>query len=310
MGLRKFRARIPTVMHMNKISTLHAYSILGYIVLLSFSLQAETLSSVKVVGVPGLKENTSKIPRHLQSLGFQQHEYTIVRFSDVDEQGKWTSRLSHVGQLGDVQQLSKELAKHAGAEINIVGESRGAATSINWDAVCTDSERLSVKTIVAEASFTSMQDLPPKELKYFRNLPDNLKAQFICKGLPKIHKGFPLYDPSGLHPIESIKRGKTPLLLVTSEHDPIVHAAHPKKLYKEACRAGRTNVHLLVVKGDKHTGNLCDEHVQQAVHAFWKAYGGPHDPALAEKGEALYATTQPAIIKDRPALWLRLLKKD
>lgn len=259
---------------------------------------------VRAIGVPGIKENTLKILRHLESLGFQKNEYAIVRFSDIDEKGKWTQRLSHLGQLGDVQELRKEIAKHGGLQVNLVGESRGAATSLNWDAVCTDSERKLVKTIVAEAPFTCIEDFPSKNLILLRILPKTLKPHVVRKGIPMIREGFPLYNTLGLHPIESIKRGKTPTLLITSEHDPIVHAANCKKLYQQAKNAGRTNVHLLVVKGYKHTGNLCDEHVQQVVHAFWAYYGADHDTVLAEKGKALFAATQPAITKKKSfALW-------
>lgn len=258
---------------------------------------ATECSPVKVIGAPGLGGNTAKLPQHLSGLGFQNHEYTIVRFSDIDEQGKWTQKLSHLGQLGDVQQLEKEIAQHAGAEINLIGESRGAATTINWDGLEKTSDQSGVKTIVAEAAFSCIEDLPSKKLKWLRSLPKSVKIHLVRNGIPKVQEGFPLYDTLGLHPIESIKKGTTPLLLVTSEHDPVVHAAHSKLLYEQACKAGRTNVHLLTVAGNKHTGNLCDAHVQQVVHAFWAHYGAHHDAALAEQGKALFAITKPDINK-------------
>lgn len=246
--------------------------------------------SVKIIAVPGVRGNTKKIPTHIEGLGFKKGEYRVVRFSDIDDQGEWHQRSSHLGQIGDVEVLAKEIDKHEGP-LNLVAESRGAATAINWDGLDTTTDK--VKTIVAEASFLHVKDVPGDKIKLFRLLPIHTQNFLIRHRLPIKHKGCPCYDPAGLQPRISIARGTRPLLLIAAEHDHVVPGSHTSALYKIARDAGRTNVHMFTVPGKGHTGHLLDLDVQKVVHAFWAHYGAPHNPELAKQGALLFESTQP-----------------
>lgn len=214
-------------------------------------------------------------------------ETSFVTFDFADS--KWSLYNCALGQYNDIKQLRRQHAlvsnnPHVGSvdEIILYGVSRGASTTINFMAL---HQPNNIAALVLEAPFAHMDDVIELKVK-------QLKLGWI----PHIHAAahymvgsiFRNYVATGEQPINNIKRlpADLPILLVCTAADDLVPYTSTVKLYDELKKNGHTKVHLLVLKSGKHAKCLWGtdgEEYQNAVHAFYRHYGLPHNADFAQK---------------------------
>jgi dienelactone hydrolase len=211
----------------------------------------------------------------------QDARYTVQKF-DLD------ITKVYFGQEYDIQTLSKTYAEHIKkyptGDVVLHGFSRGAATVLNFLATSykglpTKDQR--VRACILEACYDKLPASP------------SMVPQWLFEWI------FPGYKPQGIWPKDVVENfpKNIPVLLVTSKKDVRVPATCSWQLYDALRNADHTYVHILELENSAHPGytyeNAADrEKYETTVHAFYKKYGLPHDPELAEKGKVTFGQTR------------------
>lgn len=174
-----------------------------------------------------------------------------------------------------------------------IGVSRGASAFFTWLSHPEYTpDRLPIKALILESPFDSLDTLVKNLLgTYLYETPAirSLTHQIIAFIFGK-------YRPDGPTPIGSITNfpQTIPVLIICSEKDSRVPAYSSENLYHALKNAGHQNVHFYKVPSGAHakiiSGNYKSEYLQ-VIHAFYHAYGLPHDPQLASLGHNRFNQT-------------------
>ncbi len=95
------------------------------------------------------------------------------------------------------------------------------------------------------------------------------------------------YSPYGIRPIDVVHKIQKdiPVLFICSHEDKLIPAAQTIKLYEALKAAGHTKAHLVVLNKGEHANLLWGQEGNiylAAEHAFYKKYGLPHNPKIAQ----------------------------
>ena len=190
-------------------------------------------------------------------------------------------------QENEIQALDQAQAE-IGTPRVIIGGSRGTSTIVTWLATANKERTQSVKAIVLESPFGSMDDIVRNILgeslyKYprARSLAHNL-IRFI----------FSQYKKRGISPISVAANvpKDVPILIVCSKEECSVPAWSSEKLADALRESGHTMIHCVTLERGIH-GKLIKgpdgDKYRNAVHAFYKKYDLDHNSEWAELGKGL-----------------------
>lgn len=174
-------------------------------------------------------------------------------------------------------------------QVNVVGlgVSRGASTFIVWLGTHPDESQVqNIRALILESPFDSIDSV----LRYMigETLYKHSSIRSFCHGLVSFM--FSKYDKNFITPLDAAAKVPLhiPILIVCSEEDTRVPAELSKKLYDELIKTGHGNVHLIQLKHGSH-GKLIEGGdsalYRNAVHAFYKKYGLPHNEEYARLGK-------------------------
>lgn len=197
----------------------------------------------------------------------------------------------NIGQHNDVELLNATISSHRACHpdthIVLYGDSRGAATIVNFLGLSYD--YTNIKAVVLEGVFDSIDHL----LTHYRvsKLPGMKRALHstlkACAGN---------YKDDGIFPRNTITNipKDIPILFVTSLKDEIVPYQCTIQLYQQLQE--RSNVHLLVLQRANHMDYMYHEKeiYEAVVHAFYKEYGLAHNREKAEEGAPFFITAHPS----------------
>ena len=154
-------------------------------------------------------------------------------------------------ESSDLRQVVDALAERdlLAGPIGAIGVSYGAAVAIQWAAV---DER--AKAIVSMASFTSLRDIVPYQVRLF--LPvfhwflsdDYIQAQ-VTEACGKDAADF---DPADASPVQAIARTKAQVLLIHGTVDLLISPEHSQRLHENA----GDHSTLRLVEGVRHAALL------------------------------------------------------
>jgi hypothetical protein len=182
-------------------------------------------------------------------------------------------------------------AQYPGTRIIAYGDSRGAATILNWLA---KHQPTKVGAAVLEGIFDTVEH----SIKHFL-YDDKPSNATVC-----LHSIFSFvfgsYNSKGPFPVHFVETVPLdiPILFVTSLKDGLVASQSTIKLYQRMRLRGAQKVHLLVLQHAYHPeymmGNTSDKNLYETVvHAFYKNYNLPHNIKAAQQGAQAFALTQP-----------------
>lgn len=156
-----------------------------------------------------------------------------------------------VVESSDLRQVVDALAERdlIAGPMGGIGVSYGAAVAIQWAAV---DER--AKAIVSMASFTSLRDIVPYQVRLF--LPvihwflsdDYIQAQ-VTEACGKDAAGF---DPAAASPLKAIAQTKAQVLLIHGTVDPLIPPEHSRRLHENA----EDHSTLRLIEGVRHAALL------------------------------------------------------
>jgi len=110
---------------------------------------------------------------------------------------------------------------------------------------------------------------------------------------------FRRYKRDGISPIAILSQiPDIPILIICSKEDKTVPFLSSVEIYKNLRALGHQHTHILIMDRGKHARMLhnVDGHIYQSVvHAFYKKYNLPYDPAIAMAGEEFFACCQPIL---------------
>lgn len=176
-----------------------------------------------------------------------------------------------------------------------LGVSRGASAFIVWLGTHPDeSKTQNIRALVLESPFDSIDSV----LRYVigEKLYKSPRIRSFCHGLVSFI--FSKYDKNYTTPIEAAPNvpKNIPILIICSEEDTRVPAELSKKLYDELRATGHDQVHFIKLKHGLH-GKLIEgadsDTYRNAVHAFYKKYGLPHNEEYAQLGQATLDESRP-----------------
>lgn len=154
-------------------------------------------------------------------------------------------------ESSDLRQVVDALAERGllAGPMGGIGVSYGAAVAIQWAAV---DER--VKAIVSMASFTSLRDIVPYQVRLF--LPvihwflsdDYIQAQ-VTEACGKDAADF---DPAAASPLKAIAQTKAQVLLIHGTVDPLIPPEHSRRLHENA----EDHSTLQLIEGVRHAALL------------------------------------------------------
>ncbi|HEX2978034.1 MAG TPA: prolyl oligopeptidase family serine peptidase [Candidatus Babeliales bacterium] len=223
----------------------------------------------------------------------------LFNFPDAkNDKGEYLKEHVNLGQKKDIDQLHATivaaLAQLPGAGLVLTGISRGAATILNLLALAQPNY---VAAVVLESPFDSFKSVINHLLKRFgvQWLPFSEKI-----GAKIAQSQFPSLNLDGIAPckVASYIPQHVPILFVHSAKDKVVPVQCSRKLYIKLKETGHQHVYLLELPSGDHGKLMNSEHslmYQNAVHAFYKKYGLPHQEDFAKHGEAFLALAQPGI---------------
>lgn len=203
----------------------------------------------------------------------------------------------NVGQKDDIAAYAKTYAQHIAdypeTDIILYGDSRGAATTLNFLATHKPAH---VKAAVLEGAFDAM----PHVMKHCLYSDKEASVEKRLTGtLSLLMRRYKKNAPSPYDYAERIT-DEVPLLFVTSLKDWVVPPQSTFRLYARLKERCFTNVHILVLERSTHPCYMLDdaadrELYESVVHAFYKQYNLPHNAAKAAAGASAFSRTQPSV---------------
>lgn len=195
--------------------------------------------------------------------------------------------LTNLAQRDDIDQLLKAINNAANEKIIGFGVSRGAATWITT--LGTKPVAKQIACLVLESPFSSMKHVMLFQVIHF--ILESIKPLFPSID-PEHHASmimktfFTSYEMDGIQPIDAIHNisNNIPILLVHSKEDTIIPIDNSRHLYNKLRQAGHEKTFLLELDRGKHATLLKGPQgllYARVVHAFFKHYNIPYDPALA-----------------------------
>lgn len=191
-------------------------------------------------------------------------------------------------QENEIQTLDEAQAEITTPKV-LVGASRGASTILTWLATKPQEHTQSVKAIVLESPFGSMDDIVRNVLgeslyqyPQTRSLGHNI-VRFI----------FSQYKKRGISPISVAANipQNIPILIVCSKEDTRVPAWSSENLAQALKDAGHPMVHCITLERGVH-GQLIKgpdgDKYRNATHAFYKKYGLDHHPEWAQLAKGFF----------------------
>lgn len=210
-------------------------------------------------------------------------------FPEVNEQNKINDKKVNLAQDNDLKTLKMAhdefLAQKENKPDKVVcmGLSRGGAAILNYAATHPNN----IKALVVEAPFDKLKNV-------LHELADRYGLGWI-PGFKRLFRNiifskYPSYDKNGKHPISLVHQipKNIPILIVHSKEDELISYKSSQRLFHKLRKHGHKDVYLLILNKGKHAKyHLGDdsEKYQETVHAFYKRYGIPYDPTLAQKGK-------------------------
>jgi len=235
-------------------------------------------------------------------------------------------RLRHtsLGQENEIEVLDAayerchQASPHSG--IVLFGVSRGAATAATFTAA---KQPANLRALVLESPFDSVESLLAKQIDAYvcepvarlckkvmplmiRQRLDYMLGERAAREkqrflrltswlVPWLFLHYRADGPSPLKAAEAIPRD-LPMLLIANRDDRSVPVETTRSLYRRLIETDHTNIHLLILPTGKHAriarespeGQL----FQRVVHAFYRAYDLPHDPAWAAAGHEEFLRTK------------------
>lgn len=204
---------------------------------------------------------------------------------------------ANIAQKNDINALAQtyeqHLKKYPDTEVVLYGDSRGAATILNFIAQHNPSQ---VKAAVIEGVF----DTIPHVIKH---LAYEDKGEIVEGRLHNILSFIARdYHKKGPFPLDFVAKIKNdiPLLLVTSLKDGLIASQCTISLYNMLKKRNHPKVHILILKESWHPtymiDNVEDKRIYESVvHAFYKRYGLPYNQVKAQEGHSIFLTTKPEI---------------
>ena len=197
------------------------------------------------------------------------------------------------GQENEIARLHEVYTSkvNPGEKVVACGVSRGASILIPYLAIHKPSN---IAAAVLESPFDSMHSVVTgirEKMSKYISVSDN-KAHGILEYV------FSKYKRNGIRPIDLVPEFPTdiPILIICARTDMLVPFESSLNLYKALRANNHTKAHILILDKGKH-GFLINgedgDRYEQVTHAFYKHYGLPHNPALAEKGYVDFIKTQP-----------------
>lgn len=172
------------------------------------------------------------------------------------------------------------------------GVSRGASVIVNVIGSCAAKNKPlpTIAAIILESPFAHCEDVIQGYAQQFKLPP------FFMRFLAK--RFFKEYHQQKNAPIDWVLHipDTVPVLLICTSEDTIVPAFSTKRLYAKLCEAGRSNAHLLEFPEGIHANITWGRYGREyhlVLHTFYRTYGLPHDPALAELGQARFDACHP-----------------
>ena len=178
------------------------------------------------------------------------------------------------------------IAQNPLESVLLFGLSRGASGALNFVA---RHKPNNIKALVLESPFDTVMGI-------VNDKTTNEYARALAKAVLKCHIPFFKYDLNGIHALDVAAQVPCdlPILIMCSLEDTTVPATSTLRLYARLKATGHTNVHCVVLPRGQHSKLLQGPDgaiYQAAAHAFYKKYGLPHDPALADLGKDLLLTS-------------------
>lgn len=154
-----------------------------------------------------------------------------------------------------------------------------------------------VKAIVLESPYYTMSEVIAHMLKKI-----NLGWIPVYYGETVAEFIFKRYNRLGMSPATTVENisHDIPVLIVCSKEDDTVPCKSSINVYKKLLQSGHPNTYILILDHGKHAKILSDrdgQKYQSVVHAFYKKYNLPYDPAIAASEEFLLSKCQPKINK-------------
>jgi pimeloyl-ACP methyl ester carboxylesterase len=184
--------------------------------------------------------------------------------------------------------------------------SRGAVTAFN----CMALHQLEyVKALVLESPFDTFANVVKHLLRRFHIgwIPFSRKL-----AIRYVKKTFPSFDINGVFPltVAHMIPHDLPIIIIHGKRDKTIPIKSSRLIYCALLENGHKDVYLLELDEGDH-GKLIagpnGEIYQNVVHAFYRRYDLPHDPLLAQRGEAILNQCQPSL--DSMKRYVKKLKK-
>lgn len=211
---------------------------------------------------------------------------------------EYHSQLVNLGQKLDIMRLKDMLEKALALlpDLLVVGAgiSRGAAALLNYVALFQPD---SIAGLVLESPFDTLTNVIKHLLRRFHLewVPGSEKLAL------KIAKStFPLLDFQGIFPINVVHKIQShiPIMLIHSRKDRTIPVNSSRNLYRSLVLAGHKNVYFLELASGDHgklVHSIESDLYATVLHAFYKKYGLPHTPQLAQNGENMLRHCQPTL---------------
>lgn len=242
--------------------------------------------------------------------------YPSVFFNFPDakhEPGDYDRAKVNLAQQDDCQRLKEVYRKvrtdYPDHTIVLVGISRGAATILK---VASQEQLDNLGALVLESPFDTLSSIIDHLLRRFcvQWVPfAEHMARAICK------KHFPNIDIQGTFPIDVAHQlpKEIPVLFIHSKKDKVVPLNSSRLLYSKLINNGHTDAYLLELNAGLH-GKLVQGPDKDcylfAVQAFYKKYGLPHEPDMAQRGHYILESARPNIEEVYNALQKRVSYAD
>lgn len=250
----------------------------------------------------GIADSHKQIDRYLHNANDQKKPYLITSpfmafdYPDAStEKERIKRKESSLAQDNEVLHFATNYfarVKPTDATV-LVGLSRGASVLVNFMGIYNPSN---VQAVILESPFDSIQSLVHDTLhrKKCAWVPGSKKMLLKLVGYT-----FKKYDVNGIKPIDTINGLRTdlPILFVCSLTDSLVPAWSTIALYEKLRSKGHKHVYLLILPHGVHSRLITDPMhgrlYQTVAHAFYRRYGLPHDPYIAQQGISRLHLCQP-----------------
>jgi pimeloyl-ACP methyl ester carboxylesterase len=194
------------------------------------------------------------------------------------------------GQELEIETLKTECDSILGNKV-LVGLSMGASSIITY---LSDHYSPDIKAAVLISPFDSLESVIAFKTYSIPGVY-NVAKKFINSSFM-----YPHYDDHGIKPIKVVHKlnKNMPILFIHSKADELVPVTCSRHMYRHLKRAGHNDVYLLELDTATHAGHCYGpdaQVVEKVVHAFYKKYNLPHNPELAQDGDALFNQCQPTI---------------